>query len=283
MLNIAGKIEAGIVAVIACVHQASADTSIPYVIVGATARDLILHYGHGAEVQRATRDIDFAIQVKNWSAFEALQVRLGELGFTPTKAAHRLLGPERTVVDIVPCGGIEDDAARIAWPPEGEVVMNVLGFQEACAHAEWVRINEEPDLAVPVATPIGMILLKLIAWAERSRDIRKRDALDIAYLLSNYEKIPEVRDSLFETEAAIMEACDWDITLASAQLLGQRANAIAQPGTRRVIVQIAAGAAERPSLERLMEEMCTHVELEYERHRSLLAAFFRGFGVGSTL
>jgi len=41
---------------------------MPYVVVGATARDLVLHYGHGAAIRRATQDVDFAIEVPDWPA-----------------------------------------------------------------------------------------------------------------------------------------------------------------------------------------------------------------------
>ena len=119
---------------------------------GATARDIVLHYGHGARIQRATRDVDFAIEVPDWIAFEALKDALCAQGFRTAKAQHRLIGPADAVVDLVPFGNIEDEKASIAWPPTGEVAMNVLGFQEACDAAEWVRIQNEPELDIPVAT-----------------------------------------------------------------------------------------------------------------------------------
>ena len=54
LLNIAGKIDPQTVALFETVSSAIADLDMPYVVVGATARDLVLHYGHGARVQRAT-------------------------------------------------------------------------------------------------------------------------------------------------------------------------------------------------------------------------------------
>jgi len=116
---------------------------------------------------------------------------------------------------------VEDGQASIAWPPEGKVKMNVLGFQEACDAAEWVRIQDEPELDVPVATPAGMALLKIIAWTDRASDLRKKDAMDIAYLLTTYEAIQEVIDALYDDDNThIMERYGWDITQAAAHLLG---------------------------------------------------------------
>jgi predicted nucleotidyltransferase len=31
--------------------------------VGASARDIVLHYGYGARVQRAIADVDFGMQI----------------------------------------------------------------------------------------------------------------------------------------------------------------------------------------------------------------------------
>ena len=278
LLNIAGKIDPKTVAVFEVVSRVIAGLDMPYVVVGATARDLVLHYGHGARVQRATHDVDFAIEVPDWAAFETLKGALCEQGFRTTTAQHRYISPMDTVVDVVPFGNLEDEQASIAWPPDGEVTMSVLGFQEACDAAEWVRIQDEPELDVPVATPVGMVLLKLIAWTDRATDLRKKDALDIAYLLTTYEAIQDVVDALYEGENIhIMETYDWDITLAAAHLLGEHAKAIAQENTRQEIVRLANGELDGLTTERLAEEMCEHVEHQYDRNEQLLTAFFRSF------
>lgn len=280
LLNISGKIDPKTVAVLEVVTRVIAGLDMPYVVVGATARDLVLHYGHGARIQRATHDVDFAIEVPDWSAFEALKGALCEQGFRTTTAQHRFISPVDTVVDVVPFGNLEDEQASIAWPPDGEVTMNVLGFQEACDAAEWVRIQDEPELDVPVATPVGMVLLKLIAWTDRTADLRKKDALDILYLLTTYEAIQEVVDALYEGENIyIMESYDWDITLAGAHLLGGHAKAIAQENTRQEIVRLAHGDLDGLTIEQLAEEMCEHVEHQYARNELLLTAFLSGFGV----
>lgn len=281
LLNIVGKIDAQTVAVFETVSRAVTDLHMPYVVVGATARDIVLHYGHGARIQRATRDVDFAIEVPNWAAFDELKNKLFEQGFKSTHAQHRLISTLNTVVDIVPFGGVEDEqTSTIAWPPDGEIAMTVLGFQEACEAAEWVRIQDNPVLDVPVATPAGMILLKIIAWTDRTRDMRKKDATDIAYLLSTYEKIQEVVDALYDDDKVeIMEIYAWDITQAAACLLGQHANSIAQPATRREITRLANGELGDLNLERLAEEMCEYMDYEYNRNLQLLSAFVEGFNL----
>lgn len=278
LLNIAGKIDPQTVATIETVSQVITSLAMPYVIIGATARDLVLHYGYGATIQRATHDVDFAIEVPNWAAFEILKERLCEQGFETTRAQHRLVSPLDASVDIVPFGHIEDKQAAIAWPPTGETKMNALGFQEACKNAEWVRIQDNPALNVPVAKPSGMILLKIIAWTDRARDMRRKDAIDIAYLLSTYELIPEISDALYDCKnTEIMETYGWDITQASAFLLGRHAKHIAQVNTQQEIAKLVSGELCPLNLDRLTEEMCEHVNIQYERNRLLLAAFMTAF------
>ena len=83
-LTISGQIDAKILTVFETVSQAAHDLGIPYVVVGATARDLVLHHVYGAKVQRATTDVDFGFQVSDWNHFNAMKRRLSELGFNRT-------------------------------------------------------------------------------------------------------------------------------------------------------------------------------------------------------
>jgi len=145
LLNLSGKIDPQTVAIFEAVGRVITELRVPYVVVGATARDLVLHLGHGAKLRSVTKDVDFAIELPSWGAFNVVKDRLCAEGFSTTRIPHRLLSPEKIEVDIVPFGQLEDESAStIGWPPKGEVVMNVLGFQEACNNAEWIRIQESP-------------------------------------------------------------------------------------------------------------------------------------------
>jgi len=280
LLNLSGKIDPQTITVFETVDRVLDELGTPYVIVGATARDLVLHHGYGAKLQRATQDVDFAIEVPDWPAFDALRNKLVEQGFRTTGAQHRLISTTDVVVDIVPFGQIEDEVSSISWPPEGEVIMNVLGFREACDNAVWVRIQECPELDVPVATPAGMALLKIVAWIDRARELRRKDALDLAYLLSTYETIPWVVDTLYGDDSRIMEMYDWDMTQASSHLLGQHAYSIAQDNTRLAIARFARGEFGERNMESLIDEMCTQrSEPQYERNGQLLSAFLAGFDI----
>jgi predicted nucleotidyltransferase len=58
------------------IDQVTNELKIEYLVVGATARDLVMYHGYGAPVQRATKDLDFAIQIASWEQFEIIIRRL---------------------------------------------------------------------------------------------------------------------------------------------------------------------------------------------------------------
>lgn len=276
LLNISGKIDTETVALYKRVGDVASQLSIPFVVVGASARDIVLHYGHGARIQRATTDIDFGIQVPNWSAFATLKRGLLDLGFKEARDQHRVVSPGNVQVDIVPFGQIEDKKANIQWPPDGDFIMNVLGFQEACDNAETVRIQNNPPVDIPVATPEGMTILKLIAWTDRTADMRGKDAKDLCYLFTTYEKIPTVSEGLHDSQT-LMVKYDWDIVLAGAHQLGINAANIVENKTYEAIACLFKGTHKSLTIELLIEGMCEQIEYEYEHSEILINAFIDGF------
>ncbi|HMU67749.1 MAG TPA: hypothetical protein PKE57_11405, partial [Cellvibrionaceae bacterium] len=159
--------------------------------------------------------------------------------------------------------------------PSGDFVMSVLGFVEALNHANIVRLSDMPILDVPVASPEGMTMLKFIAWTDRAADARKKDAKDIAYLLTTYENIPAVSDQLYR-ELTLMELYSWDITLASAHQLGINVKQMALPQTRSVISDVLNKQSAKLSVEKLINEMCENPD-QYARNAMLIDAFGAGF------
>lgn len=75
------------------VHACAEALGIPYLIVGASARDLVMHHAFGAAIKRATSDIDFAIQVADWDAVEALRQTLAQ---TVLKQQLSITGSDQT-------------------------------------------------------------------------------------------------------------------------------------------------------------------------------------------
>ncbi|MDX1553974.1 MAG: nucleotidyl transferase AbiEii/AbiGii toxin family protein [Marinobacter sp.] len=213
------------------IKRVALDHKVPFIIVGASARDLVMHHAYGAPIQRATLDIDLAVQVSDWASFESIRDSLIHEGYTKTDLPHRLHGPHGAPIDILPFGSVESGNSIIAWPPSGDVQMSVVGFQNALDNADWLTVIKEEKLELPVASPQGLTLLKLVAWSERDAQTRRKDAADIAYLASNYENIPGQMERFYEQHEALLEAHGWDTRLAGAHVLGTEIANIASEST----------------------------------------------------
>lgn len=172
--------------VIADVEAAASNLDIAPLIAGAFARDLHLHYAHGVPIQRATLDIDFALAVPDWAAFAALRTHLLQAGlFTESAGAeHRMRHHTGWKVDLVPFGGVESPNRKIAWPPQGERVMDVFGFREALAAALPVALPGGVQTRV-VSLP-ALALLKLVCWQERHYQSPRKDANDLQMIMLHY-------------------------------------------------------------------------------------------------
>lgn len=273
LLNVSKSIEAVLRHHYGEIAEVCAEVGVEFLVVGATARDLILHYGHGAPIKRATTDIDVAVLVADWATFNELKEALEACGYKKSKAAQRFFSPSDTPVDIVPFGAVADAASTILWPPAGDTSMSVLGFREAHEHADIVRIQESPAIDICVATPVGLALLKLMAWQDRSPDVRPKDAVDLRYLLDYYEKIPEVSDTLY-SDAGLGERYSWDTQLMAAELLGKSVREIIGTDAAQVLQTLTA---DSQILETLVLEMSAWKEHAIERSSTLLDAFSFGF------
>ena len=155
-LDVSNKLPDGLVEVYGRIQRVASALNITLLIVGATARDIILVHGYNAAIERG----------------------------------------------------------QITWPPEHAFQMSVLGFDEVYKHAWDVLLTREPALSVKVASPAGILLLKLIAWTERGREYQGKDAIDIYFVIKHYSKIPDVFEALYERD--YMELQDYDDMKASA-------------------------------------------------------------------
>ena len=273
-LDLSGKIDLATVTLYEAINQIAKNLDISYMVVGATARDLVLHHGYGAPIKRATTDVDFGMQVESWDAFDKIKKALIECGFKVTNTEHRLIDPRGTKIDIVPFGALEDKKSNIQWPPKGDFEMSVLGFREAHNHAMNITIQQNPLIEIPVVTPQGLVLLKVIAWADRERDIRSKDAQDVAYLLEAYQKVNGVTDRIFE-DAERMDQYGWLPELGSAYILGVDTAAITEGKTKQLVLNILDDNLKNDGPNLLVVDMGGNYE--YEERYNLLKAFSDGF------
>jgi predicted nucleotidyltransferase len=255
-INISGKLNTGLVELYDNVMTVADKLGIQVLVVGAMARDLVLAHGYGATIQRGTRDVDFGINVASWDDFSELKDELIRAGFrADPEMPHRLEMTDTEglswEIDIIPFGEIADSNQEISWPPGDDVVMSVLGFEEALAHSIEVKIHETPNVVILVASPASMALLKLISWVERDSHKKLKDAQDFDYIIKSYSKIPEVHDALYEE--GHMAAVGWDEDLASARKLGGDCSQIAKEDAVKFLAKNLFDDADR--VEQLASEM----------------------------
>lgn len=271
-LDMTDKLDAGLVEVYGRIHSLAVSLDIPLIIVGATARDIILIHGFGAAIERGTRDVDFAIEVKSWTHYEALHNTLIDHGFTQHEEKTHCLTINDSdnkpwEVDLIPFGGVSDSDGQITWPPEHAIVMSVLGFEEVYAHAWNVTLSQTPALTVRVASPAGMLLLKLIAWTERGSRKPGDDATDIYYIIRHYSKIPSVINALYDE--GYMEANDYDNIKDCAMKLADDVLAMSHPATLSHLHAILFN--DESKLEKLTTDISKHTHAEYEQTETLVS------------
>lgn len=237
VVKIQRPIDADTLALLREVDSLARAQGIEYFVGGAMARIVMLEHVLGNAAGRATLDIDIGICVAHWHVHEAFKQSLvdsGRFDRVP-KSAHTLLYRASLAghmqLDVIPFGDIEHPAARIAWPPDMDTVMNVAGFREASLAA--VRVEVDTNLCIPFASLPALAVLKMLAWNDRHHD-SKRDATDFLILLNSYANAGNL-DRLYGQEAALLEAHEYDIDLAAAALLAKDALGVAGPEARRQI------------------------------------------------
>ena len=248
-------------------------------LVGATARDVLLSYAHGIALQRATHDVDLAFTVADWSEFETLRGRLiaSDLFASRRNHPHRLRHRSNLPIDLIPFGGIERLDGTIVWPPGDAEVMGVLGYTEAYASAIEVRLPDRQRLNV-VALPV-LAILKLLAWNDRHLTAPRKDAADLLVILNYYLDAGQaVR--LSEDAAHLLDDDAFDYRFAGAWLAGHDARKIIEPnsqGPQRLVRKITSILTRESDADGPLRLVGEAREYAAEDARKLLVAFLAGF------
>jgi predicted nucleotidyltransferase len=170
--------------VLADLKSIFAPLDLPIMLVGAGAR--ILTFDRFYKPGRFTEDLDIATQIPDWLTFETVTQAMTKAEsalFQATKIPHRFQHlATGKIIDVVPFGPISEPDQRLRWPDGNE--MYVAGFQEALSQAIVFD-----DVAIPVVSLPGFIVLKLFAWNDRGKDkgSKSKDQQDIEFVLRYYE------------------------------------------------------------------------------------------------
>jgi predicted nucleotidyltransferase len=241
LFDLSGKIDQQTIAVLSIVKEVAESLSIPFFVVGASARDIILNHCYGLKTPRMTRDIDLGVKVASWEQFSELRESLLSTGkASPTSKLHSLKF-DSVLIDLIPFGAIIDNRSQISWPPEHEIIMGLVGFKEAYEYSIAVRLSSV------------LALMKLISWKEGYPE-RQRDAEDLLTIMQKYEKAGNF-DRLYEEERSLLEEEGFDTTYASIRLLGRDMAIMAEPITLELIRKILDAETGQLSQYRLATDM----------------------------
>ena len=239
---------------------------------------------HGQRVRRATNDVDFAVALASWEAFEQLKAQLVQNhGFVDDPSQKQRLkftaegDGAGTTIDLVPFGeNLQVNRRGLLWPPEMEVYMTVSGFEEALGSAQLVELRE--DLQVKVASLAGLTILKLFAWGDRGlRD--SKDAVDLLTLMRSYGAAGNF-DRMTDPEQAFDRylELDGDEEKTGTWLLGVDCGRLASAETTDGLRGLWGDADLREKLVDAMASDDRGIRGARDRAAELLELFLEGFG-----
>jgi len=189
--------------------------NIPYYLIGASAMALE-KLKLGSKLERATKDIDFAIMISSEDEYEEILNSLESHNFVRTNDPWRIFHKEFDIlIDLLPFGKIEENDSVNFKNNNAE--LHVLGFAEVLDHAITVEIEEH---IANIPSLHGMLILKLVSWSDRPEQ-RYNDPYDIfkiikSYFLMNYNEIVEYHYDLLDEN-------EFDELKISSRILGRNA------------------------------------------------------------
>lgn len=278
-IDISGRIEAGKISVLRSIKEVAEELDIHFFVVGAFARDVIFELIHRIPAPRVTEDIDIGVEVASWEEFQRLTGVLIKRGLlTATKSPHRFIASSyASVVDIVPYGGICGETKQISWPPDHDMIMSMLGFEEAYQSSLKVRLSSEPPLNILVPSVPALALLKIISWAD-AYPRRERDAHDLLFILENYEATG-IEERLYESHVPLLTEEEFDSRLASVRLLGRDIAQLGSPETVKTVEEILIRETDEEQGFRMLSNMVKGTpfqETKFEAAQQLLKKLLQG-------
>lgn len=259
--------------VVQALEAAAQPLGIEYFLIGAAARDLMLWHAHKIDPTRLTEDVDFAVSVPDWTAFEALRAALlatGDFTERSRRAIHKLHHKTTGLpLDIVPFGGIENEDRTISWPPDNHTVFDCFGAKEA--FEAGIEVLLPNNVTLRVASIPALALLKITAWEDRKRSHPGRDAGDLLLYVRHYMDCGNVERAAAEHKD-LFSVDDFDYERTGAQLLGRdMADLMDEPSIEYVLSLLSSQADIDGSLL-----LAQQSGLELEHARRLIAALCDG-------
>jgi predicted nucleotidyltransferase len=283
-IDISGRIDTGKISVLRSIKEVGEELDINFfvVVVGAFARVIFEHI-HRIPASRVTEDIDIDVEVGSWWDFRHLTGALIDRGLlTATKSPHRFIASSiNAVVNIVLYGVRIDEAKSINWLPDHEMIVSMLGFEEAYESALEVRLSNDPPLEIRVPSVPALALLKIISWAD-GYPRRGYEAHDILFILENYDATG-VEAKLYESHVPVLTEEGFDSRLASVRLLGRDIALLGSPEAIKTVEEILIRETDEGQEFRMLSNMAKGTSFqgtEFEATLQLLKKLLRGIQEG---
>jgi len=280
LLDLSGKIKSPILEILEAISNITASLNLPFFVVGAVARDIILHYRYGVEIIRATEDIDLGVMVEDWDKFTQLkEAIIGSGTFDQGREPQRFFYKSNFPVDIVPFGQISKPKDTIEWPEFEGIEMSTLGFKESFDNSILVRLRTDPDFEIRFASLAGLAAMKLISWKDKY-PARNKDAKDLKFIMLNYIEAGNFERIYDGEDSDILEGDEADYELMSARLLGRDVATIITPESKEYILKILneeTGEQGHYKLAVDMRQSPFYGSNDFDANLNLLEAFKNGF------
>jgi len=249
-----------------------------YIVVGAFARDLILHNIFGKKAGIETRDIDLGIALADWDSYRLVVADLTtRFGYRQGKYPHEFISPNGLLTDILPYGVVEN-ARSISFPRVDNLRINMMGFSEAWKTRLTINLDRRIEFCIP--SPEGIILLKLMAWKDRTPSpVALKHVTDIAMILDEYFDacVDQVaRDPVF-ADAFDLSGEPVELHWFSAVVVGRKIEKMIRlfPETRSALIEVFDAILERGKEQLFLEKMNEVFKTEMNIGRGVAERFIQ--------
>ena len=199
---------------------------IDFYLVGAVARDVWMSGINKIAPRRTTGDIDFAVLINDKGTYEALKEYLVNTeGFHPYKGnSFVLIWKDKTEVDLLPFGAIENEDGRVIADGLGLTNISLQGFTEVYEEG-LPELDLEGEHQFKFCTLPGIVLLKMIAWDDRPEK-RRDDIKDISDILNHFFNMYD--NEIWENHHDLFGKEDADLKNIAARVMGREMGKIAR-------------------------------------------------------
>lgn len=259
------------------IGQALEKFGIDYFLIGAVARDAWMIGVHKKRPKNTTGDIDFAIFINDKGVYEQLKTHLIEqCGFAASHDnAFVFIWKDKTQVDLLPFGAIEDEHRRVTVSGTGFTTVDVPGFREVYEE-ELPFIEVAERHLFKCCTLPGIVLLKLISWNDRP-ELRVHDIFDISDILHHFFDMH--MEEIWQNHHELLVDAEEDTILIAARVLGREMQKIARrnDGFYARIEQILEENTAKTRSSRMAEIMVGYFSNTIEENKLVLEQLKRGF------